>query len=68
MIPTKILRMDIQKAPSQKAYEMQTGSQSFNFDFIEANRQFDWVEISLVYEKSNKHTTIYDSYDAEKAA
>lgn len=28
-------------------------------------RQFDWMEILLVYDKSNKHLTIYDSYNAE---
>ena len=25
---------------------------------------FDWLEISLVFNKSDKHTTIYDSYNA----
>ena len=33
-----------------------------------ANRQFDWIEISIVPDKSNKHTTIYDSYNREMAA
>ena len=28
-------------------------------------RQFDWLEISVFYDKSFKHTTIYDSYDLE---
>ena len=32
-----------------------------------ANRQFDWIEVSLVYDKSDKHTTIYDSYNVELA-
>lgn len=27
-----------------------------------------WVEMSLVWNKSDKHTTIYDSYNFEKAA
>ena len=31
------------------------------------NRQFDWLEVSLVYDKSDKHTTIYDSYNHELA-
>ena len=31
-------------------------------------RQSDWLELSLVYDKSNKHTTIYDSYNSELAA
>ena len=28
----------------------------------------DWLEISIVYDKSYQHTTIYDSYDLELAA
>ena len=60
--------MGIQKAPLQKIYDMQIGPQSFNINFLGANRQFDWVEISLVYNKSDKHTTIYGSYNVEKAA
>ena len=33
-----------------------------------ANRQFDWIEISIVNNKSDKHTTIYDSYNRQLAA
>ena len=33
-----------------------------------ANRQFDWIEISIVNDKSDKHTTIYDSYNRQLAA
>ena len=33
-----------------------------------ANRQFDWLEISLAFNKSDKHTTLYDSYNLELAA
>ena len=32
------------------------------------NRQVDWIELSLVYDKSDKHTTIYDSYNVEIAS
>ena len=32
-----------------------------------ANRQFDWIEISIIHGKSNKHTTIYDSYNRKMA-
>ena len=31
-------------------------------------RQSDWSEISIVYDKSYQHTTIYDSYDLELIA
>ena len=39
-----------------------------NIDFLGANRQFDWIEITIVYDKSDKHTSIYDSYNVELAA
>ena len=29
-------------------------------------RQFDWLEISIVPDKSDKHSTIYDSYNRER--
>ena len=31
-------------------------------------RQFDWLEISIVWDKSFQHTTIYDSHDLELAS
>ena len=63
-----MLRTGVEKTPLQKTYEMQIGSIRFVIDFPGASRQFDWVEISLVYDKSDKHTKIYDSYNVEKAA
>ena len=54
----KILHMGVQKTPLQKAYEMSIGSDSINVKFFGANRQFDWIKISLLHGKSNKHTTI----------
>ena len=44
------------------------GSDSLNVEFLGANRQFDWLEISIFNDKSNKHSTIYDSYNRELAA
>ena len=46
--------------PLQNSYELVVGIQSFTVDFIVAYRQFDRLEISLVCNKSQKHTTIYD--------
>ena len=59
--------MGAQKTPIQKTFEIQTGFNSLNVDFLGSNRQFDWLEISIVPEKSDKHTTIYDSYNREMA-
>ena len=60
--------MGIQKIPCLKTYELQRDMQDFTVDFIDTNRQFDWVEILLVYDKSDKHLTIYNNYNAESAA
>ena len=68
LFSAKVLRMGVQKTPYQKTYELQAGSQDFTVDFQGANRQFDWIEISLVYNKSDKHLAAYDSYNAECAS
>ena len=68
MVSKKIFRMGAQKTPIQKAYEIRQGSDSLNIEFLAANRQFDWIEISIVNDKGDKHTTTYDSYNGELAA
>ena len=68
MVSKRILRMGAQKTPIRKTYEIQKGSDSLNVEFLGANRQFDWIEISIVPDKSGKHKTIYDSYNREMAA
>ena len=68
MLSSKVLRIGIQKTLYQKTYELQAGSQEFTVDFKGCNRQFDWLELSLLYDKSDKHLTNYDSYNAECAA
>ena len=68
MVSKKIIRMGAQKIPIQKTYEMKKGSDSLNIEFLGANRQFDWIEISIVNDKSDKHTTTYGSDNRELAA
>ena len=41
---------------------------SFTYTFKGTQRQFDWLDISVVYDKSYQHTTIYDSYDLKLAS
>lgn len=60
--------MEIQKIPLQKTYEISVGLQSFNTDFLELNKQFNWLKIPPVIDKSNRHTNIYESYNVGKAA
>ena len=44
--------MDFKKATLQKSYQLAVGAQSYTLEFTAANRQFGWLEISLVYDKS----------------
>ena len=60
--------MGAQKTPIQKTYVIQKGLDSLNIEFLGANRQFDWIEISIVPDKSDQHKMIYDSYNREMAA
>ena len=62
------LRQGILPAPFQGEFEVNTGTLDFTFTFKGVQRQFDWFEVSIVYDKSYQHTTISDSYDLELAA
>ena len=55
MLSKNILTMRIQKSPMQKTYEMSIRNNSMNVEFIRANRQLDWLEILLIYDKSEEH-------------
>ena len=52
----------------EQSFEVNIEAQTINVNFQGANRQFAWLEISLIYDKSDQHQTIYDSYGAELAA
>ena len=62
------LRQRVLPSSYQQVFEVNTGTQDFTCTFKGVQRQFDWLEISIVYDKSYQHTTIYDSYDLELAA
>ena len=64
----RVLRTGIKPTPFQKTYEINVGTQSHIVEFKGANKQFSFIEISLVSDKSEQHNTIYDSYNAEVAA
>ena len=57
--------MGTQKTSIQNLYEINIGQDSLDIDVLGANRQFEWIELSLVYDKSDKQTIIYDSYNVE---
>ena len=51
----KFVWMGLQKILLQKSYKMVVNSESFTVDFVFLNRQFGWLKISIVYDKSDKH-------------
>ena len=60
--------MRVLTAPYQQLFEINKGTQSLTVTFKGAQRQFQWLEISLIYDKSYQHLTVYDSYNLELAA
>ena len=68
MISNQILRTGLKFSPYQKSYELVIGAQSKTFTFTNAFKQFAFLEFSLVFDKSDQHLNIYDSYNAETAA
>ena len=68
MISNQILRTGLKFSPYQKSYELVAGAQSKTFTFTNAFKQFSFLEFSLVFDNSDQHLNIYDSYNAETAA
>ena len=64
----KVLRTGVQFSPYQQSFEVNIGTQTINVNFQGTNKQFAWLEISLIYDKSHQHQTIYYSCGAELGA
>ena len=64
----RFLRTGIKPTPYQKSYEVNVGTQTNVVEFKGVKKRFSFLEISLVYDKSEQHNSVYDSYKAELAA
>ena len=64
----KVFRTGVQKIPYLKSYELNTGTQSYSVKFSGAKTQFNWLEVSLVYDKKDAHNVICNSYIIELAS
>ena len=62
------VRMGVLPNPFQQTFEVAEGAQTVSVDFQGASRDINWLEISLLYDKSYAHETVYDSYGVELAA
>ena len=63
----KALQRGIQMTSYQQSFETNVSTQTININFVGTNRQFSFLEVSLVYDKSDQHKTICDSYNIELA-
>ena len=61
------VRMGVLPNPFQQTFEVAEGAQTVSVDFQGASRDINWLEISLLYDKSYAHETVYDSYGVELA-
>ena len=68
LISRRALRTGIKPTPYQKSYEINTGAQSFVIDFRGVNKQFSFLGMFLVYDKSNQHITGFNSLNIELAS
>ena len=68
MISNQVLRTGIFLTPHQKSYELVIGAQSKTFTFQNVFKQFAFLEFSLIFDRSDQHLNMFDSYNAEVAA
>ena len=68
MISNQVLRTGIFLTPHQKSYELVIGVQSKTFTFQNVFKQFAFLEFSLIFDRSDQHLNMFDSYNAEVAA
>ena len=68
MISNQVLRTGIFLFPYQKSYELVVGAQSKTFTFHNVFKQFAFLEFSLIFDRSDQHLNMFDSYNAEVAA
>ena len=68
MISEQVLRKGIKSMPYEKSYAMIIGAQSKTFTFTNVFKQFSLLEFSLLFDRSDQHLSIYDSYNTEVAA
>ena len=61
------LRTGVISSPYQQNFGINTWTQSLKVNFRGLNKKIEWLEISLVFDKSDQHQTVYDSYDVELA-
>ena len=65
MLSEHVLRTGIKPTPYQKFLEPVTGTESRVIEFQAANKQFSFLAILFMYDKSDQHRSTYDRYNVE---
>ena len=68
LLSEHVLRAGIQATPYQMFFELVAGTESQVVEFQGSNKQFSFLAIALVYDKSDQYRSIYDSYNGEVAS
>ena len=59
------LRTGLILSPYQESFEINVGTQSLKVNFRGLNKQIEWLELSLVFDKGDQRQTVYNSYNVE---
>ena len=62
------LRTGVISSPYKQSFERNTGTKSLKVNFLWLNKQIEWLEVFLVFDKSDQDQTVYHSYDVELVA
>ena len=62
------LEFSIKPTPYQKSFELVFDTESRVVNFQAANKQFSFLKIPLVYDRSDQHRSVYNSYNTELAS
>ena len=68
VLSERVLRTAIKPTPYQKSFELLVGTESRVVNFQAANKQFAFLTILLVHDRSDQHRSAYDSYNKELAS
>ena len=68
MLSERVLRTGIKPKLYQKSFELVVGTESRVVNFQAANKKLSFLTILLVYNRSDKHRSVYDCYNTELAS
>ena len=65
LLSKSVFRTGLQKLLLKKSYELASSSHFYRKCFDDANKQYDWLDTSLVFHKNDQNTTIFENCKTE---